>query len=105
MKVLMRRHDDDYGDDFEENEEEEDASRRIIRMCYCCGSTRESEKSIRDPRFELQWGGCAGSAPADGLEGGRSRASGFVVPGPSAASDALKAYSEAAEQHYDPRPQ
>ena len=35
--------DDSYGDDFEDEVEAEDSSRRIIRMCYCCGSTRESE--------------------------------------------------------------
>ena len=91
--------DDDYGDDFEEEAEEEDSSRKIIRMCYCCGSTRESEKSIREHVLvcRKRWLRRERYRPTSWRRP-LPRFGWCRLPGPSAASEALKAYSEAAER-------
>ena len=105
MRLLTSDGDDDYGDDFEEEAEDEDSSRRIIRMCYCCGSTRESEKSIREHVLIYEAVARAGSATGRRPGGGPLRASGWCrLPGPAAASDTLKAYSAAAGGTTRPTP-
>lgn len=93
--------DSDYGDDFEADapgEVEASSKRPVVRMCYCCGSTRESERSIKAhvALCRKRWLKREGYRPTAWRR--PLPAFGFCrLPGPAAPSDALVAYSQAAE--------